>query len=142
MTVAALQKLARWIAKDGALGRRSFLESCAGIVAGGMTMQGSSAFAQPANAVRALLSGIPAPDGPDQRRNDQCAGRRQRPSAPAPARLPADSCGVAQDRSGARDGLYGRNARSARLRRQQQTCRAGRNTSTIQSVRSPWIRSS
>ena len=46
MTVVALQKLARWIAKDGALGRRSFLESCAGAIAGGVIMQTSSASAQ------------------------------------------------------------------------------------------------
>ena len=58
MTVVALQKLARWIAMDGALGRRSFLESCAGIVAGGMTMQGSSAFAQPANAAAHFFPGF------------------------------------------------------------------------------------
>jgi haloacetate dehalogenase len=48
MTVLAPHLLTRWVAKENALGRRSFLESCLGVIAGGMAAQGAPALAQPA----------------------------------------------------------------------------------------------
>ena len=48
MTVLAPHLLTRWVAKENALGRRSFLESCLGVIAGGMAAPGAPALAQPA----------------------------------------------------------------------------------------------
>ena len=47
MTVLAPRLLARWVARENTLGRRSFLESCLGVIAGGMAAQGAPALAQP-----------------------------------------------------------------------------------------------
>jgi pimeloyl-ACP methyl ester carboxylesterase len=48
MTVLAQHLLTPWVAKKNALRRRSFLESCLGVIAGGMAAQGAPALAQPA----------------------------------------------------------------------------------------------
>jgi haloacetate dehalogenase len=42
--------LTRWLASGNALGRRSFLESCLGVIAGGLAAQGSPALAQTVTA--------------------------------------------------------------------------------------------
>lgn len=48
MTALDPKTLSHWFTQEGTLGRRSFLESCLGVIAGGMAMQSSPTLAQPA----------------------------------------------------------------------------------------------
>ena len=89
--------LSRWVAGENTLGRRFFIESCAGAVVAGMAAQ-----AAPAQTVAAVptnfFPGFPTPNDSDQRHNNQCACRRQWSARSGPARLPANTGGVAQNR--------------------------------------------
>ena len=89
----------------------------------------------------AIFSGILREAGEDLRRRDQSRARRVRSAAPPDARRAAVARVDAAHRAGAREGLHGGGARSARLRRQQQAARRRRTTPTTRSARWRSIRS-
>ena len=77
---------------------------------------------RPANTLR-FFPGFSVEARQDVRRRDQSRARRLGSAAAAAARRAADARLVAAGRAGAGQGLHGRRARPARLRRQQQAAR-------------------